>query len=300
MRIGVTGGSGDIGRYVCDELLSQGCEVFSLDVRRPAEGVSFRQADLMSLAATRDAVRGCEQVIHLAAIPDPFQGHLPEEVLGRNTVLAFNVFEAARLESVPRVVYGCSESSTGFGIHEVKLRPLYLPIDEEHEMRPHECYSVSKYLGERIGACYAAAYGLEVISLRYTAVWLRRVAQTASRLVADARQGTDLRNLDEKDWLGGHIAVRDVARACAAATRFTFPERCAHPFDAFFLSARDTFFSLPTLDVMKAVFGVCPPVRDPEYFADNPFASVFDIRKARRLMSWEPRWAWRDFEEWEL
>ena len=51
---------------------------------------------------------------------------------------SYNVFEAARLEGVRRVVYGCSDSSTGFGIHLVKLVPEYVPIDEEHPLWPHE------------------------------------------------------------------------------------------------------------------------------------------------------------------
>jgi len=55
----------------------------------------------------------------------------PEVVIGENTQSSFNVFEAAWRNGIPRVIYGCSDSSTGFGIHNAVLRPHYIPIDEE-------------------------------------------------------------------------------------------------------------------------------------------------------------------------
>ena len=299
MRIAVTGGSGDIGTYVCDELMEQEHEVVCLDTAEPRLPLEFRQCDLTSLAIALEAVADCEQIVHLAAIPDPF-GNLPlEEVVGRNTVLSYNVFEAARQAGIPRVVYAGSESGSGFGIHEARLTPLYLPIDEDHPLWPHEAYSLSKYFGERIGANYAKTFGLEVVSLRYTAVWLRRNAETAARMVAQARRGDGLAGLDEKDWLGGYIAVRDVARAFAAALKFRFGSADV-PFEAFCLSARNTCLAVPTLELARARFGTVPRLKDAQLFEDNPHASVFDIRKAERLLGWQPEWTWQNFEQWEL
>ena len=83
MRIAVTGGSGDIGTYVCDELIAQGHEVVCLDIAESRIPTEFRQCDLTDLDTACAAVSDCEQIVHLAAIPDPF-GDLPlEEVLGR-------------------------------------------------------------------------------------------------------------------------------------------------------------------------------------------------------------------------
>ena len=299
MRIAVTGGAGAIGRYVCDELISAEHDVVCVDRREPDSERPCKIADLLSLEATRSALGDVDCIAHLAAIPDPFQGDPPERVMSVNTTLSYNVFEAARLNGIPRVIYGCSESSTGLGIHHVKLRPNYVPIDEVHPLRPHETYSLSKYFGERIGANYAGAFGIEVVSLRYVWVWTRRVAQEAKRIVEQARRGTDLDRVDDKDWLGGHIAVRDVARAFSAAVEFRFPD-FQSPFEAFFLSARDTFHTVPTLDLLVKAFGSCPSVSDESYFETNPTASAFDIRKAKRLMGWEPTHHWNDFESWEL
>ena len=299
-KIAVTGGAGAIGSRVCDELMKAGHDVLCLDTRQPDFDVPHRVVDLMALDGACKAVDGMDQVVHLAAIPNPFMGDAPERVIGVNTVLSYNVFEAARLKGVKRVVYGCSESSTGFGIQHVRLIPEYVPIDEDHPVCPHETYSLSKYIGERIGENYASAFGLEVISLRYMWVWLERDREAAESIVASAREGEKSGDMSEKDGFGGHIAVRDVARAVAAAASFDFGSEHATPYEAFFLSARDTCFAVPTLDVLRATFGEELPVRDPGYFEANPQAAAFDVRKARRLLGWEPILHWRDFETWEL
>ena len=297
MKIDVTGGSGAIGAYVCDELIKAGHQVCCLDRRPPKLQAEFHRVDLENLEDTRKAVAGFDQIVHLAAIPDPFGGDLPETVIGANTVTSYNVFEAARLEGVRRVVYGCSDSSTGFGIHHVKLVPEYVPIDEEHPLWPHETYSLSKHFGERIGANFARAFNLEVISLRYMWVWTKRAEAAARETVARARDGVVAGAIDD---FGGHIAVRDVARGCAAAAVYKFPPGTEVPFEAFFLAARNTSYALPTLQLLERSLGVCPPVRDASYYEGNPHASVYDIRKAARLLGWEPKFDWRELEAWEF
>ena len=297
MKIAVTGGSGAIGSYVCDELIRAGHEAWSLDRMPSRLGVEFRQVDLTSLEATREAVRGADQIVHLAAIPDPYLGHPLEQVIGENTATSYTVFEAAREEGIGRVVYGCSDSSTGFGIHHVTLVPKYVPIDEHHPVCPHEAYSLSKHFGERIGAYYAEAFGIKVVSLRYMWVWTARSADAAREIVARARDGVVP---DKADGFGAHIAVHDVARACVASVEYEFPVSDDVPFEAFFLSARDTFFPMPTLKLLERSLGECPPVRDPEYFDANAYASVFDIRKARRHLAWAPQFDWHHFDDWEF
>ena len=300
MRIGVTGGSGAIGRYVCDELLNAGHEVVSLDRVAPSGEIGgqagFINVDLRDLDASCAALANFDQVVHLAAIPDPYSDP-PVEVISVNTAINYSVFEALRLNRIPRVIYGCSDSSTGFGIHNAALKPLYVPIDEEHPLWPHEGYSLSKHFGERMAETYAKAYGIEAISLRYNWVWVQRWVEKATQTVADARTG----NVDhETAWVGGYISVRDVARAVLAASNYRFPAGPEIPYEAFFLTAANTSYALPTLDLLQTIYGEIPPTKDADYYAKDPFASVFDLRKARRLLGWVPRDRWQEFEEWEF
>ena len=81
-KIAVTGGAGAIGSRVCDELMEAGHEVLCLDTRAPSFDVPHREVDLLELDAACEAVEGADQVVHLAAIPNPFMGDPPERVIG--------------------------------------------------------------------------------------------------------------------------------------------------------------------------------------------------------------------------
>ncbi|MCB0082948.1 MAG: NAD-dependent epimerase/dehydratase family protein, partial [Caldilineaceae bacterium] len=113
MRIGVTGGSGAIGRYVCDELLKVNHDVVSLDRIAPSGAIGgdagYIEVDLSDLEASCAALTAFDQIVHLAAIPDPYFDP-PVKVISVNTAINFCVFEAARLNGIPRVIYGCSDS----------------------------------------------------------------------------------------------------------------------------------------------------------------------------------------------
>lgn len=297
MRVAVTGGSGAIGRYVCDEYAKVGHEVVSLDqMPPPSQSVGFVRVNLGDLDAARAALAGFDLVVHLAAIPDPYNDPAMQ-VITVNTAINYAVFEAVRHNQIPRIIYGCSDSSTGFGIHNAPLKPRYVPLDEAHPLWPHESYSLSKHFGERMAEGYAAAYGIEAISLRYNWVWVARWRQKAAQIVADNRAGV----FDPATaWLGGYISVRDVARACLAAANYRFPPSQEIPYEAFFLTAANTSYAIPTLDLLRAIYGELPPQKDVAYFANAPFATVFDIRKAEQLLGWTPRDRWQNFEEWEF
>ena len=293
MRIAVTGGSGAIGRYVCEELAGAGQAVVSIVRTPPPHDIDFVQADLRDLEQSCAVLAGFDQVVHLAAIPDPYFDP-PVEVISVNTAINYTVFEAVRLNHIPRVIYGCSDSSTGFGIHNAPLKPLYVPIDEEHPLWPHESYSLSKHFGERMAETYAKAYGIEAISLRYNWVWVKRWHEKAAQTVADARAGIFDQ---EAAWLGGYISVRDVARAVLAASHYQFPPDQATRYEAFFFTAANTTYAIPTLDLLRAIYGELPPLKEADYYQTHPYASVFDLRKAERLLGWTPNDTWQNFEQ---
>ena len=297
MRILVTGGAGDIGGYVVRDLLSHGLEPTILDLRPPRERddrVEFVHCDLMNLEATIDALRGYDLVIHLAAIPHPFNDPL-DRVMAVNMVTCFNVLEAIRRDRIPRIVYACSESSSGFGIHNVELKPLYLPIDEEHPCWPHESYSLTKRFGEEMVENYARAYGFEAISLRYCWVWLARDVE-AIRSIVQAGLSDEI---NPKEWFGCYIAPHDVAQALRLAALYAFPADQELSFEAFYLTADTTFLNEPTLEALRRRFDPLPEVHDPAYFEADPFAPPFDSRKARRLLGYKPTKSWRGFDQWE-
>ena len=246
VRIIVTGGSGRLGRFVLEELADAGFEVVNVDMNPPQRqvpaGVRFTACDLTKSKNALEAIRDADAVVHLAAIPDPFSDPAGR-VMAVNTAISLNVCEACRRNGVRRVVYGSSESATGFGIHEIEHRPLWLPIDEKHPCRPHETYSLSKYFGEVMVAEFARAGWLDGIALRYSWVWLPYCAKIVSGIVAAARKG----EASDRPWFGSFVAPRDVASAIRCGLRYLLerPDDAAG-FDPLFVTARETFLSIPS------------------------------------------------------
>ena len=283
MKLLVTGGAGDIGGKVVAELRSRH-DVTILD-RRPSDrhpDLPLLEVNLEDPLQTKSSVRGFDAVVHLAAIPDPVSDP-PDIVFRVNTMATFNLLEAVLANRIRRVVYGCSESASGFGIHNTVLKPLRIPIDERQPSWPHEAYSLSKYFGEVICEQYSRAYGIEVISLRYAWVWGGARNRPAwSKVIAEGSRG------GQKDWLGAWIAVDDVAQAAGLACEFQFSDQEPR-FEAFYLTARENFTELATLELLNQSWpDDPPPISNPDLYKSNPKASAFDISKAQRLLGYEP------------
>ncbi len=297
MKLLLTGGAGNVGAYVTRELANHNMRHTVLDKDKPRElpdGVDFVQCDLMNLESTVETIRDFDVVLHLAAIPNAFVA-APEHVMAVNMVTCYNVLEAVRRNGIGRIVYAGSESSSGFGIHDVALKPMYLPIDEEHPLWPHESYSFTKRFGEEMVENYARAFGIEGLSLRYCGVWMENNLSELTAMIAPFLRG----EYASEPWFGCYVAAQDVAQAVRLAAQYRFADKKRIPFEAFYITAPTTFYSEPTLDVMCRIFGAAPEVRDPSYFSETPCAPPFDIRKARRMLGYAPRYDCQDIQHWE-
>src|SRR5258706_16272644 len=99
MKIAVTGGLGNVGKAIIDMALVQGHSVVSIDRVAPGEGMSnpnitYIQADIVDYAAMENAFRGCDALIHMAAIPAP--GQFPDHIVHNNNVVgSYNALRAA-------------------------------------------------------------------------------------------------------------------------------------------------------------------------------------------------------------
>ena len=92
MRIAVTGGNGDMGRDLIPYLLQQNHAVVSIDRVLPANnlpGVNFLMADTRDFGQFIASIRGCEALIHLAAIRAPVN-HPDPVVYADNTISSYN------------------------------------------------------------------------------------------------------------------------------------------------------------------------------------------------------------------
>ena len=171
----VTGGTGLVGAYAVGMLLerSERPVVFDVALNERLLGavgvdtskVTLIRGDMMDLPALISALRDndCDRVIHLAAFLGEEVQRRPYSGVRLNFMGTVNVFEAARLEKVARVIFPSSGTvylgSLGEGLEK---------IDEKIPMNPPSVYAATKASCEFMGRAYAKRYGFEFICLRYT------------------------------------------------------------------------------------------------------------------------------------
>ncbi|MCF1711144.1 NAD(P)-dependent oxidoreductase [Tabrizicola sp. J26] len=159
MRILVTGAAGHLGGKLVRHLAQTGHEVAGIDlVSRPGPQPVHR-ADLCRLDADlRRHFEGQDTVVHLAADRSPDAGW--ETVLPHNIDAVLNLFETARGAGVARVVF----ASSNWVLGGYRFRSGRLDADTPPD--PVNPYGMSKLMGERIGAHYAANHGMTVVCTR--------------------------------------------------------------------------------------------------------------------------------------
>jgi len=158
-RVLITGAAGTIGRALRQGLQDRVDALRLLDnapLGTPRPGEELITADIRDLGAVTAAMDGVDATVHLAGIPheDGF-----DRILETNVAGTYNVYEAARNQGCPRVVFASSLHVTGF--YEASER-----ISPEMPVRPDSFYGVSKACGENLGRLYADKHGLQVICVR--------------------------------------------------------------------------------------------------------------------------------------
>lgn len=167
MRVLLTGGSGSVGKAVVDRLVSKGYSVLVIGRRVGMEfdGAEYRSCDINDYPRLREVIRGCELVVHLAAIPNPAVG-TPEQLFDVICTGTFNVFQAAAEEGIRRIIQASSINATGqyFGVKPAPLH--YLPLDEAHPVFGTDAYSFSKHVIEEIGEFFWHREGISSLAYR--------------------------------------------------------------------------------------------------------------------------------------
>jgi len=168
-KILVTGGAGCIGVQICKELSRRGAEVHLFDLHEQiARGkseipsnVKIFYGSILDCSSLRDAISGCDGVIHLAA----YLGVRRTETnrlrcIEINIEGTKNVLECAVQHRVGKVVFASSS--------EVYGEPFENPVMETTITQGKTVYAVTKLAGEELCKAYAQKYPeLKYVILRY-------------------------------------------------------------------------------------------------------------------------------------
>ena len=154
----LTGAAGEVGTHLRREL-AQRYKFRLSDIRtitdlRPNE--IFVPAQIANLQEMLPLVEGVDAIVHLGGFS--VEGDW-ETILQSNIIGCYNLFEAARVKGVKRVLFATSNHAVGFYRRDQKIDHTAIP-------KPDSRYGVSKAFGEALAGLYAEKYGLETFCMR--------------------------------------------------------------------------------------------------------------------------------------
>ena len=152
--------------------------------------------------------------------------------------------------------------------------PDYLPIDEDHPLRPVDVYGLSKEIGETVARAYAEK-GLETVSLRPSGV------VTPDELEQMKREGG---RKPTGFYAYSYIDSRDLAVAFRLAVERSIPSGTV-----LFVVADDSTVAEPLGDLYRRLkLGIGDKVRG---LKGN--MGVYSNARAKQLLGWQPVHSWR-------
>ena len=270
MRIAVTGGSGDMGRSLIPYLLEHGHTVVSLDRTIPTahrQGVDYLIADTRDFGQLIASIRGCDALIHLAAIRAPL--NYPDPVVyADNTISSYNALSAASSLGIKRVCLASSINAIG-GAFSRSPKYDYFPLDEQHPTYAEDPYSLSKWVLEQQADAFARRYEwMKIASLRLH--WLLDSRDQAVENTAKLEE-LSIRHL----W--AYTLLDEASRAMMLSISADFTGH-----EVFYIVAPHTASVQPSSELTRQHY---PQV---EIRGDlSSHTGFFNCVKAKRLLGWK-------------
>lgn len=169
----VTGADGFIGSHLVEHLVALNHKVRAFTFynsfnswgwldelsKEVLEEIEIFSGDIRDPYGVKQAMTGCDAVLHLAAlIAIPYSYHSPETYVDTNVKGTLNVLQAAKELGLNRVVH----TSTS----EVYGTAQFVPITEDHPLQGQSPYSATKIAADQLAYSFYSSFELPVIIAR--------------------------------------------------------------------------------------------------------------------------------------
>jgi len=139
----VTGSSGLIGSVACSMLENKGCNVITMDTR--INPTNYAKPDFRNLLDSNElsgAVKNVDGIVHLAAVSRVIDAQVNQELCRLTNVEGLRnlIYCAKKQVKTPWIVFASSR--------EIYGEPEYLPVNEDHLLKPINVYGNCKKLAE--------------------------------------------------------------------------------------------------------------------------------------------------------
>lgn len=168
----VTGGAGFIGSHIVDCLINKGKPVRVVDNLSSGRMTNlsqwigddlfeFIEADLLDQVSIDEAIKGCDQVFHLAANPEVnAKKASPEDHFKQNIEATYNLLEAMRKDGGQDFIAFTSTSTVYGEADQIPTMENYGPL------KPISMYGASKLACEGLLSAYASINDFKSVIFR--------------------------------------------------------------------------------------------------------------------------------------
>lgn len=268
MKVLVTGGAGFIGTYLIKKLLKKDYYVEVFDLKTGQDCRKYRQVS--------KSLNDTDIVFHLAAYVSV--DDTPKQIYEHNIRGTHVVLEGMRKSRTAKTIVFTSSSA-------VYGDAVYRPTLENHFLNPKSTYGASKVVGEALIQSYHHSYGIKGVCLRLGNI----IGRNCHGVIPDFIE-TLQRNPNGLPFIGDGTQTRSYTYIddCVDALVLSSDER---NFSIFNIASRDSLDVIGLADILTDEIGL--------YVKYNLGAksrigevqhSQMDIRKAKRLLGWEPKY----------
>ena len=221
-KVLVTGSDGFIGSHLVEELLDQNFQIKAFCLynsfnswgwldsisQKKLNEIEIISSDVRDYNSVKKAMKGCDVVIHLAAlIAIPYSYDSPESYIETNIKGTLNVIQAAKELNIERVLI----TSTS----EVYGTAQYVPIDEKHPKQPQSPYSASKIGADSIAESFYRSFETPISIVRPFNTYGPRQSARAiiPTIISQLLNGSDQIKLGDLRPTRDFVYVKDTAKA---------------------------------------------------------------------------------------